>query len=59
MQSITLAQLERAIHYWRKYYERERYHNGADGARQERTLTELYVRMLKLRKRLGPTVSPC
>jgi hypothetical protein len=49
MQSITLAQLEPAIHYWRKYHERERYHNSADGACQERTLTDLYARMIKLR----------
>jgi hypothetical protein len=46
MQSFTLAQLERAIHYWREHYEQARYQGSADGARQERLLTALYGRML-------------
>jgi hypothetical protein len=52
MQSFTLAQIERAIHYWRKHHDRARfYHNSADGERQERLLTALYGWMLE--RRLG------
>ena len=52
MQSFTLGQLERAIHYWRQHHDRARlHHNSADGARQEQLLTALYGRMLE--QRLG------
>jgi Protein of unknown function (DUF3717) len=50
MQSFTLAQLERAIHHWRKHHDHARlYHHGVDGARQEQLLTALYGRMVEQR----------
>ena len=52
MQSFTLAQLELAIHYWRKHHDRARfYHYSADSTRQEQQLTALYAWMLE--RRLG------
>jgi hypothetical protein len=52
MRSFTLAQIERAILYWRKHHDHALlYHNSPDGARQEQVLTALYGRMLG--QRLG------
>jgi hypothetical protein len=52
MQSFTLAQLERAIQYWRRHHDQARlYHNSSDGARQAQLLTALHGRMLEQRLR--------
>ncbi|ORC51207.1 hypothetical protein B2G74_00025 [Burkholderia sp. A27] len=52
MRSFTLAQIERAIHHWRKHHDRARlYHDSVDGAREERLLSTLYGRLIE--KRLG------
>jgi hypothetical protein len=52
MPSFTLAQLERAIQYWRRHHNHARlYDNSSDGARQEQLLAALYGRMLE--QRLG------
>ncbi|CAE6870602.1 hypothetical protein R69658_08137 [Paraburkholderia aspalathi] len=51
MQSFTLAQLERAIQYWRRHHDHARlYHNSSDGARQEQLLTALYGRLIEQRR---------
>ena len=52
MQSFTLAQLERAIQYWRSHHDQARlYHNSSDGVRQVQLLTALHERMVE--QRLG------
>ena len=52
MRSFTLAQIERAIHHWRKHHDRARlYHDSVDGAREQRLLSALYGRLVE--QRLG------
>ena len=52
MQSFTLAQLKRAIQYWRSHHDQARlYHNSSDGVRQVQLLTALHERMVE--QRLG------
>ncbi|CAB3723615.1 hypothetical protein LMG22037_04980 [Paraburkholderia phenoliruptrix] len=52
MRSFTLAQIERAIHHWRKHHDRARlYNDSVDGAREERLLSTLYGRLVE--KHLG------
>ncbi|WP_120304807.1 DUF3717 domain-containing protein [Paraburkholderia sediminicola] len=52
MRSFTLAQIERAIHHWRKQRDHARlYHDSVDGAREQRLLSALYGRLVQ--QRLG------
>ncbi len=46
MQSITLAQIERAIRYWRKHLDHAE--NG-NGVREEQVLINLYRRLMAQR----------
>ena len=51
MRRFSLAQLERAIYYWRKHREHmQMYQNSSDGERQERLLTALYGRLIGQRQ---------
>ena len=48
MRSFTLAQIERAIHHWRKRHDRARlFNDSVDGAHEHRLLSALYVRLVR------------